>query len=181
MAGDFEARRANSIIIRNIPYETSKGDIEELCRPFGEIVDIHIPVYHDSRRPRGIAYVEFTEQEVLQEAVKGLDNTDFKKRTIYCERSTSARKTREQMEDFNINRERRDGGRSYVCNLGFDHSKDMGKRKPRHQEERYRETRFEEKRHTPGRSRSRSRSLSGDEEYNEPRRYRPRKVYREEY
>ncbi len=70
-----------TIYIGNMPYDTTK---EELIHLMGDrkIERVTIPTDRETNRPRGFAFVEFTNPTDAADAVRDLDGTEFGGRTI---------------------------------------------------------------------------------------------------
>jgi RNA recognition motif-containing protein len=65
----------NTIFIGNLPFSTTKTDLQALFETFGTITNIHIPVNKETGQARGFAFVSFetTEQAEAALAVNGQD------------------------------------------------------------------------------------------------------------
>lgn len=54
-------------------YETTSGELETLFSEVGEIVEIFVPTDRNTGRPRGFAFVEFTDQTAAAAAIEKFD------------------------------------------------------------------------------------------------------------
>ena len=50
-----------SLLVRNVSYRVTTGEIRELMQKHGEVRDVYIPLDHHTGRSRGFAFVEFTD------------------------------------------------------------------------------------------------------------------------
>lgn len=70
-------------------FDVSESHLKKLLSPFGEIVDVHIPQNPDKKGSRGFAFVEFANRNFALKAIKDLNGTSFKGRTIVLDESVS--------------------------------------------------------------------------------------------
>lgn len=75
---DSEASASNSgkppnkrIFVGNLGFDTSKEDLQEHFAPCGEVLDVHLATFEDSGKCKGYAWVEFSEIEAGEAAVRG--------------------------------------------------------------------------------------------------------------
>ena len=73
-------------------FDVNENHLRKLLSPFGEIVDIHIPQNPDKKGSRGFAFVEFANRNFALKAIKDLNGTNFKGRTIVLDESVSKEK-----------------------------------------------------------------------------------------
>lgn len=48
-----------SLLVRNISYRVTSGEIRKMMEKYGEVRDVYIPLDHHTGRSRGFAFVEF--------------------------------------------------------------------------------------------------------------------------
>jgi hypothetical protein len=48
-----------SLLVRNISYRVTSGEIRNMMEKYGEVRDVYIPLDHHTGRSRGFAFVEF--------------------------------------------------------------------------------------------------------------------------
>jgi hypothetical protein len=48
-----------SLLVRNISYRVTSGEIRSMMEKHGEVRDVYIPLDHHTGRSRGFAFVEF--------------------------------------------------------------------------------------------------------------------------
>ena len=58
------------IFVGNLNFKTSKDTLREVFGTYGTVMDVSIPVYHDTRRPKGFAFVAFDNAQAAQAALK---------------------------------------------------------------------------------------------------------------
>jgi len=71
----------HTVFIGNLPFSTSKMDLQALFETFGAITNIHIPVNKETGQARGFAFVSFEAEHEAQEALS-LNGQDVKGRAI---------------------------------------------------------------------------------------------------
>ncbi|MBI2344927.1 RNA-binding protein [Candidatus Dependentiae bacterium] len=71
----------NTIFIGNLPFSTTKMDLQALFETFGTITNIHIPVNKETGQARGFAFVSF-ESGNEAEAALSVNGQDVKGRAI---------------------------------------------------------------------------------------------------
>ena len=71
----------NTIFIGNLPFSTTKTDLQALFESFGTITNIHIPVNKETGQARGFAFVSFEANEQA-EAALSVNGQDVKGRSI---------------------------------------------------------------------------------------------------
>ena len=59
------------IFVGNLPFETTKEDLQEHFGRCGEVLDVHVATFEDSGKCKGYAWVEFSELEAGVSAVRG--------------------------------------------------------------------------------------------------------------
>jgi RNA recognition motif-containing protein len=71
----------NTIFIGNLPFSTTKTDLQALFETFGTITNIHIPVNKETGQARGFAFVSFETTEQA-EAALSINGQEIKGRSI---------------------------------------------------------------------------------------------------
>ncbi|MBP9765583.1 RNA-binding protein [Candidatus Babeliales bacterium] len=71
----------HTIFIGNLPFSTTKMDLQSLFETFGTITNIHIPVNKETGQARGFAFVSFESAEQAEEALS-INGQDVKGRSI---------------------------------------------------------------------------------------------------
>jgi len=70
------------LFVGNLPYEATEADLREHFSAVGPLSFISMPVDRETGKPRGFAFIEFTERAQAEEAIKRFNNQAFKGRTI---------------------------------------------------------------------------------------------------
>ncbi|KAK0429211.1 hypothetical protein QR680_011254 [Steinernema hermaphroditum] len=79
------ANRHCRLIVRNLPFDTSKDDLQELFSKVGELSEVAIPPCKDKRFPKscaGFGFVNFVKKSDAANAKEQLNFTQFKGRKI---------------------------------------------------------------------------------------------------
>lgn len=72
----------SKVFVGNMNYDTTSNDLETLFSEVGEVVDIFVPTDRNTGRPRGFAFVQFTEQSAAAEAIEKFDGYELQGRNI---------------------------------------------------------------------------------------------------
>lgn len=78
------AAQKSKVIIKNLPFETSKKDVRELLRQYGQLRTVRLPKKFDSSA-RGFAFAEFTSPREAANAMAALGNTHLLGRKLVME------------------------------------------------------------------------------------------------
>ena len=79
---DEENVISQKVFVGNLSYETTQGDLEALFSEAGEIVEVFLPADRNTGRPRGFAFVEFTDEAAVPIAIEKFNEEEFKGRTL---------------------------------------------------------------------------------------------------
>ena len=63
-------------------YDTTSSELETLFSEVGEVVEIFVPTDRNTGRPRGFAFVQFTEQAAAAEAIEKFDGHELQGRNL---------------------------------------------------------------------------------------------------
>uniref|UniRef100_A0A7S0GN02 RRM domain-containing protein n=1 Tax=Amorphochlora amoebiformis TaxID=1561963 RepID=A0A7S0GN02_9EUKA len=74
----YLGQRYTTIMVRNLPEDTRPSDLRTKFDEFGAIVDIYLPKWYNSGKPRGFAFVEFQDETSAQRAESSLNITGLK-------------------------------------------------------------------------------------------------------
>ncbi len=70
------------LFIGNLPYAASEAELREHLSSVGEPAQIVLPVDRETGRPRGFAFVDYTERNVAEEAIRRFNQQPFKGRPL---------------------------------------------------------------------------------------------------
>lgn len=73
----------NKLFVRNLSFNTQDAELSALFSSFGDVRSAHVAVDRDSGRGRGFGFVEMSNEQQANDAIRGLHNTEFGGRTIY--------------------------------------------------------------------------------------------------
>jgi len=68
--------------VGSLSYDATEGDIRDVFEKYGEIEEVYMPTDRETGKPRGFAFVKYTNKDDLDEAVKGADGQDIQGREI---------------------------------------------------------------------------------------------------
>ncbi len=72
----------NKLFVRNLSFACGDSELGELFTQFGEVTSAKIAVDRDSGRGRGFGFVEMSTQKQAEDAIRGLDSSEFGGRVI---------------------------------------------------------------------------------------------------
>src|SRR5215208_3730559 len=61
---------ASKVFVGNLDFNTSRAEVQALFGEVGEIRDVFLPTDRESGRPRGFAFVEFSNDEDAAKAIE---------------------------------------------------------------------------------------------------------------
>jgi cleavage stimulation factor subunit 2 len=83
-----------SIFVGNVPYDADEEELKEVFAKAGDVVSVRVVNDRDTLQPKGFAFVDFTEQATVAQAIDKLNNVEYKGRRLrvdYAERELSRR------------------------------------------------------------------------------------------
>ncbi|XP_022146475.1 glycine-rich RNA-binding protein 4, mitochondrial [Momordica charantia] len=84
-ASFFDYPLASRVMVRNLPYSTDEGRLQEEFSSFGEVAEVLLAKDRVTKRPRGYAFIQYTCQDDAMLALENMDGKKFDGRTIYVE------------------------------------------------------------------------------------------------
>ncbi|GAB1602910.1 nucleolin-like isoform X3 [Argonauta hians] len=76
-----EPEESTVLLLRNLSYESTEDSLQSY---FKEAVDVRIPIFSDSQKPKGIAFVEFESVSKARSALSKYDGTTIDGRAVRC-------------------------------------------------------------------------------------------------
>lgn len=73
----------NKLFVRNLSFATEDNDLRSLFSSYGDVLSARVATDRDTGRGRGFGFVEMRNDESAQQAIEGLNSTEFKGRTIH--------------------------------------------------------------------------------------------------
>jgi len=73
----------NKLFVRNLSFRCADNELGELFTQFGEVTSARIATDRDTGRGRGFGFVEMTTQQHAEDAIRGLEGSEFGGRTIH--------------------------------------------------------------------------------------------------
>ncbi len=70
------------LFVGNLPYDVTETELKELVSPVGAPLSVRIPMDRETGRPRGFAFVEFSEASQAQEVIQRFNQQVFKGRPL---------------------------------------------------------------------------------------------------
>jgi RNA recognition motif-containing protein len=70
------------LFVGNLAYDATEADLREHFAAVGPLSYISLPMDRETGKPRGFAFVEFSEQADAEEAIRRLNNQEFKGRRL---------------------------------------------------------------------------------------------------
>ena len=70
------------LFVGNLSYDVTESDLREFFSPAGSLSNVIIPMDRETGKPRGFAFVEFSDQAQADEASRQLNNQPLKGRNV---------------------------------------------------------------------------------------------------
>jgi len=70
------------LYVGNIPFTTTEDDLREAFGRHGGVASVNVITDRETGRSRGFAFVEMEEESAAEDAIRGLDGSDFGGRNI---------------------------------------------------------------------------------------------------
>ena len=70
------------VFVGNLDFNTTKAEVQSLFSQIGEIRDVFLPMDRESGRPRGFAFVEFTNEEDAAKAIEKFNGYQLSGRAL---------------------------------------------------------------------------------------------------
>lgn len=74
-----------SIFVGNLDLETTEGELRSLFETYGQVEQIYFIRDRESGLPRGFAFVEMTKEPEADKAIRALEGTRLRNRTLMVE------------------------------------------------------------------------------------------------
>lgn len=72
----------NKLFVGNLPFKMTEANLEELFAGSGTVVSVALPVDRETGRKRGFGFVEMSNEEEAEAAIKALNGIDVGGRQI---------------------------------------------------------------------------------------------------
>ncbi|MEW6002311.1 MAG: RNA-binding protein [Nitrospirota bacterium] len=72
----------SKIYVGNVSFGVTEDELRELFSKYGEVESVKIVTDAQTGRPRGFGFVEMASEDEAKKAIKGLNGTEFKERTL---------------------------------------------------------------------------------------------------
>lgn len=80
---DFKGRTMPArLFVGNLSYDVTESDLKDFFSAVGPLSNVIIPVDRDTGKPRGFAFIEFSDQAQAEEASRRLNNQPLKGRSV---------------------------------------------------------------------------------------------------
>ena len=71
-----------SLLVRNLPYSVLADELREDFSRYGQVRDVHLPKDFYSGKPRGFAFVEYTDRTDAEDARNQMDRRRYDGRNV---------------------------------------------------------------------------------------------------
>lgn len=75
------------VFVGNLSYDTTQSELESLFSEVGQVVEVFLPDDRNTGRPRGFAFVEFTEEAAATKAIERFDGHQLKGRALHVNKA----------------------------------------------------------------------------------------------
>lgn len=80
-----------NIYVGQLPYEVTEEDLQEAFKAFGEVVSVKVIKDEYNGKSKGFGFVEMPDRYEANKAIKELDNSELKGRTIMVNQANPRR------------------------------------------------------------------------------------------
>lgn len=70
------------LFVGNLPYDVTESDLRDFFMPVGQLTAVIIPMDRNTGKPRGFAFIEFSDQAQADEAVRRFNDQPLNGRNI---------------------------------------------------------------------------------------------------
>jgi RNA recognition motif-containing protein len=72
----------SNIYVGNCSYDVTEQQLRDVFAAYGEVNTVNVITDRTTGRPRGFAFVEMSDREAAQAAIRGVNGTDLGGRTL---------------------------------------------------------------------------------------------------
>lgn len=87
-----------SVYVRNLPFSVKEVKLEKLFEKFGDVKGIRLPVFEDTQKHKGYAFIDFSDAKSAKKAL-ALDRTEVDGRKILVELAKKEHQEQERSEE----------------------------------------------------------------------------------
>ena len=70
------------LFVGNLSYDVTESDLRDFFQPVGQLSAVILPMDRETGKPRGFAFVEFTDRAKADEAIRRFNNQPLKGRNV---------------------------------------------------------------------------------------------------
>ncbi len=96
------------VFVGNLSYDTTRSELDTLFSEIGELVEVFLPTDRETGRPRGFAFVEYTDPASIPAAVERFDGYELGGRAIRVNEAED--RPQRRPSNFSSDRDRPFGG-----------------------------------------------------------------------
>ena len=78
---------SKNLYVGNLPFTTSEQDLSQLFGQYGTVTKTQVIMDRETGRSRGYAFVEVPDDEAVERAIEGLNETEFGGRRLVVNRA----------------------------------------------------------------------------------------------
>ena len=71
-----------NVYVGNLSYQTTEAELRKLFEPYGTVDRVSIPLDSVTGKSRGFAFVEMQDEAAAREAIRGLNGSELRGRTL---------------------------------------------------------------------------------------------------
>jgi RNA recognition motif-containing protein len=77
-----------NIYVGNLNYRTTEEELRKLFEPYGTVDRVSIPLDSVTGKSRGIAFVAMQDEAAAREAIRGLNSSELRGRTLLVNKAS---------------------------------------------------------------------------------------------
>ena len=130
MSDSQQQANPRKLFVGNVPYSVSEQQLTDLFAQYGELVEVKVISDRMTGRPKGIAFVEFVNEEDAQKAIEAVNGMEYEGRALMVNVARPFQ-PRERSGGFNDRRGGGGGGYGNDRRGGFGNDRRGGGRNDR--------------------------------------------------
>jgi len=77
-----------NVYVGNLSYQTTEAELRKLFEPYGTVERVSIPLDSITGKSRGFAFVEMQDEAAAAAAIRGLDGSELRGRTLLVNKAS---------------------------------------------------------------------------------------------
>lgn len=83
-------KKGSSVFVGNMPYDAQEEELREIFSKVGQVNSVRLVYDKETKQPKGYGFVDFTDQNTAQEAIRTMCNVEYNQRRLRVDWAESA-------------------------------------------------------------------------------------------